>query len=113
MKSRLVAMFMAILLVVGCSVASDAPGEDIQTERAVSVDVCKVQLWGAIAFERANERETESARAHAVAWSMAQYRVAQLLQEDPQADEEVVIAEAVKVAQEIYAKPELAVCRRP
>ncbi len=85
----------------------------VQAQELAGPDLCKVQLWGAIAFERANGRSGDRAALDRVAWNIAQFKVAEMLYQNPDLDKEQAIAEAMAVVQDVYKTPTLARCENP
>jgi len=85
----------------------------IEAKQLEGPDLCKVQLWGAIAFERANGRSGDRAALDRVAWNIAQFKVAEMLYQNPDLSQEQAIAEAVQVVQDVYKTPTLARCENP
>lgn len=116
------------LLVVACSrpstqttdqVAASAQQLQQQTPdvgeaaRTMGPDICRVQSWGALAFNMANERDIDQAPYDRVAWNLAQYHVARILQENPNADKTATIRAVEKILREVYQTPQITECDNP
>lgn len=117
-KTALILAVLALTAIaVGCSDAEpNAVTKEQATKEAVAVlgpDVCKIQIWGAEAYERANGRKGDRAALDRMAWNMAQFRIAQTLSDNPTVDKEVAIKEAMDVITEVYQTPSLAKCQSP